>query len=130
MPQPTSRNKTRKRRTQRRSPNRIQDVQAASRTHVNRNSKSLRSNEGRSGVSEMPEEQAHSRRARSGEDRAVIVSPTGTKHRPIKKKMPRVAKSRAKSPSVGRQKQGRTAKSHRAQSGRTEQRAGIGRRSS
>jgi hypothetical protein len=130
MPQPTSRNKTRKRRAQQRSPNRDQDVRAASRTGVNRSSKSVRRNEGRSRVKEMPEEQARSRGARSGEDRAVIVSPTGTKHRPIKKKMPRVAKSRAKSPSIGRQKQGRTAKSHRAQSGRTAQRAGIGRRAS
>jgi hypothetical protein len=76
----------------------------------------------------MPEEQAKSRSKRVGEQRAVIVSPTGTKHKPIKRKMPRLARSRAKSPAIGRQKQGRTAKARRAHSGRADQRAGIGRR--
>jgi hypothetical protein len=77
----------------------------------------------------MPEEQAKSRSRRVGEDAAVSVSPTGTKHRPLKRKTPRLARSRAKSPAIGRQKQGRTAKARRAQSGRADQRAGIGRRS-
>jgi hypothetical protein len=84
----------------------------------------------RSRVTEMPGEQAKSRSKRVGEQRGVIVSPTGTKHRPVRSKMPRVARSRAKSPATGRQKQGRTAESHRGQSGRAEQRAGIGRRAS
>jgi hypothetical protein len=77
----------------------------------------------------MPEEQAKSRSKRPvGEQAAISVSPTGTKHRPLKRKTPRVVRSRAKSPAVGRQKQGRTAKARRAQSGRADQRAGIGRK--
>jgi hypothetical protein len=79
----------------------------------------------------MPEDQARARAGHigEGEEGAVIVSPTGTKHRPLKRRVPQLARSRAKSPSIGRQKQGRTAKSRRALSGRTEQRAGIGRKS-
>jgi hypothetical protein len=96
-------------------------------TQVKRSGKRLPRNRGRSRVTEMPEEQAKARTRRVGEEDAIIVSPTGTKHRPIKRKTPRVARSRAKSPSIGRQKQGRTAKSRRALSGRAEQRAGIGR---
>jgi len=130
MPQPITRNKTRKQRSQRRRPNRGREVGAANRAQSNRSTKELRRSEGRSRVTEMPEEQAKSRSKRVGEQRAVIVSPTGTKHRPVKKPMPRLARSRAKSPSTGRQKDGRTAKSHRAQSGRADQRAGIGRRAS
>jgi hypothetical protein len=77
----------------------------------------------------MPEEQAKSRsKRRVGEQAAISVSPTGTKHRPLKRKTPRLARSRAKSPAIGRQKEGRTAKTHRAQSGRADQRAGTGRR--
>jgi hypothetical protein len=128
MPQPTTRNKTRKRRSQRRRPNRPDEVRAAGSRPGNRRQKQLRRSAGRSRVTEMPEEQAKSRSKRVGEQRAVIVSPTGTKHKPIKRKMPRLARSRAKSPAIGRQKQGRTAKARRAQSGRADQRAGIGRR--
>src|SRR5688572_19705693 len=128
MPQPTTRNKTRKRRSQRRRPNRGQETSAAMRTESNRSAKQTRRSRGRSRVTEMPEEQAKARSKRVGEQRAVIVSPTGTKHRPIKRKVPRLARSRAKSPAIGRQKQGRTAKARRAQSGRADQRAGIGRR--
>jgi hypothetical protein len=55
----------------------------------------------------MPEQQARMRTGAAGERRAIIVSPTGTKHRPVKRKMPRVARSRAKSPAIGRQKETR-----------------------
>jgi hypothetical protein len=128
MPQPTTRNKTRKRQTQRRRPNRGREVGRAFGAKSNRTQKQVRRNNERSRVPEMPEEQAKARQGRVGESRAVIVSPTGTKHRPIKRKMPRLARSRAKSPSIGRQKQGRTAKARRAQSGRGDQRAGVGKR--
>jgi hypothetical protein len=128
MPQPTTRNKTRKRRSQRRRPNRGQEASAAMRTQSNRSAKHTRRSRARTRVTEMPEEQAKARSKRVGEQGAVIVSPTGTKHRPIKRKVPRLARSRAKSPAIGRQKEGRTAKARRAQSGRADQRAGIGRR--
>jgi hypothetical protein len=95
------------------------------RMKTNRSAKQLRRSEARSRVPEMPEEQAKSRGGRVGEGRALISSPTGTKHRPIRKPMPRLAKSRAKSPSIGRQKQGRTAKTKRALRGRADQRAGA-----
>lgn len=130
MPQPTNRNKTRKRRSQRRRPNRGHETRAALRTERNRVGKQIRRNRGRSRVAEMPEEQARARTGNEGgEEGAVIVSPTGTKHRPLKRKTRRLARSRAKSPSIGRQKQGRTAKSGRALTGRADQRAGIGRES-
>ena len=77
------------------------------RSKSNVSAKRLRRSEGRSNVPEMPEERARQRTQRSGESAAIIVSPTGTKHRPLKRRMPRVARSRAKSPSVGRQKQAR-----------------------
>jgi hypothetical protein len=98
------------------------------RTQSNRSAKHTRRSRARTRVTEMPEEQAKARSKRVGEQGAVIVSPTGTKHRPIKRKVPRLARSRAKSPAIGRQKEGRTAKARRAQSGRADQRAGIGRR--
>lgn len=129
MPQPTTRNKTRKRRAQRRRPNRGTETGSALRVTRNRSGKQLRRTSGRSRVTEMPEEQAKSRTGRVGEQGAVIVSPTGTKHRPIKRKTPRLARSRAKSPAIGRQKKGRTAKTGRALTGRADQRAGIGRSS-
>jgi hypothetical protein len=95
----------------------------------NRSAKQTRRNRGRSRVPEMPEEQARARTGSvgEGEEGTIIVSPTGTKHRPLKRKTRRLARSRAKSPAIGRQKQGRTAKSRRAQAGRGDQRAGIGR---
>src|SRR5687768_15485538 len=105
MPQPTIRNKTRKRRSQRRDPDRPQDVRTANRLRSNRSTKSMRRNEGRSRVTEMPEEQAKTRSKHVGEQRALIVSPTGTKHRPVKDRMPRLARSRAKSPAIDRRKQ-------------------------
>src|SRR5687768_2423536 len=109
MPQTTTRNKTRKRRAKQRRANRADEVRSASRTQGNRSQKQLQRNEGRSRVTEMPEEQAKSRSKRPvGEQAAISVSPTGTKHRPLKQKTPRVTRSRAKSPAVGRQKQGRT----------------------
>jgi hypothetical protein len=95
---------------------------------TNRIAKQRRRSHAETRVPEMPEEQAKMRSRRVGEDRAVIVSPTGTKHRPLKRRVVRTARSRAKSPSIGRQKSGRTAKTRRAQSGRADQRAGIGRR--
>jgi hypothetical protein len=85
----------------------MRDVRSADHTQVNRSAKQMRRNAGRSRVPEMPEEQARTRTGRVGERRAVIVSPTGTKHRPIKRRMPRVARSRAKSPAIGRQKETR-----------------------
>lgn len=101
------------------------------RTQSNRSGKEVRRNRGRSRVPEMPEDQARARIGHigEGEEAAVIVSPTGTKQRLLKREVPRLARSRAKSPSIGRQKQGRTAKSRRALSGRAEERAGIGRKS-
>jgi len=101
------------------------------RTERNRSGKQVRRNRGRSRVTEMPEEQARARTGRidEGEEGAITVSPTGTKHRPLKRKTPRLSRSRAKSPAIGRQKQGRTAKSGRALTGRADQRAGIGRKS-
>ncbi len=72
---------------------------------INRSAKRLRRGESRARGPEMPEEQARMRAGRAGETRAVIVSPTGTRHRPIKRKIRRVAKSRAKSPSMGRAKE-------------------------
>jgi len=100
------------------------------RKQSNRSAKQARRSGGRSRVPEMPEEQARARAGHEGEgeEATVIVSPTGTKHRPLKRRVPRLARSRAKSPSIGRQKQGRTAKARRASSGRAEQRAGVGRR--
>jgi hypothetical protein len=99
------------------------------RAQSNRSAKQIRRSRGRSRVAEMPEEQARARTGHvgEGEEATVIVSPTGTKHRPLKRKTPRLARSRAKSPSIGRQKQGRTAKSRRAQAGRGDQRAAVGR---
>ena len=96
-----------------------------------RSKKPARSSRDRSRVTEMPEEQARARTSRvgEGEEGAITVSPTGTKHRPVKRKTPRLSRSRAKSPAIGRQKQGRTAKSGRALTGRADQRAGIGRES-
>jgi hypothetical protein len=76
-------------------------------TQVDRSSKRSRRNAARVCVPEMPEQQARMRTGAAGERRAIIVSPTGTKHRPVKRKMPRVARSRAKSPAIGRQKETR-----------------------
>ena len=82
---------------------------------INRSAKSVRRNAERSRVREMPEEQAKRRTGgRVGESFAIAVSPTGTKHFPLERKVPRVVRSRAKSPSIGRQKQGRTAKQYDA----------------
>jgi hypothetical protein len=96
---------------------------------LNLSAKQIRRNEERSRVPEMPEEESKRRSGgRVGESFAIAVSPTGTKHFPLKRRVPRVVRSRAKTPSIGRQKQGQTAKARRAQSGRADQRAGIGRR--
>jgi hypothetical protein len=99
------------------------------RKQSNRSTKQARRNRGRSRVPEMPEEQARARTGRvgEGEEGTIIVSPTGTKHRPLKNKTRRLARSRAKSPAIGRQKPGRTAKSRRAQAGRADHRGAIGR---
>src|SRR5687768_15102711 len=111
MTQPKTRNKTRKRQAKRRRANSEQDARGSMRAQGNRQGKSLRRGAVRSRVPEMPEDQARQRRGgAAGESGAVIVSPTGTKHRAVKRKTARVAKSRAKSPSLGRQKEGRTAK--------------------
>src|SRR5688572_14489855 len=82
MPQPTTRNKARKRQTQKRRPNRGREVGRSYRAESNRSKKEARQREGRSRVPEMPEEQAKARTGRVGESHAVIVSPTGTNHRP------------------------------------------------
>ena len=83
------------------------DVSRSMRKQINRSAKKLRRNEYRSRVPEMPEEQADMRTGRTVETRAVIVSPTGTRHRPLKRKIRRVARSRAKSPAIGRRKESR-----------------------
>jgi hypothetical protein len=71
----------------------------------NRSATAVRRSAGRARVSEMPEEQAKRRAGGPvGESFAIAVSPTGTKHFPLKARVPRVVGSRAKSPSIGRQK--------------------------
>ena len=128
MPQPRTRNKTRKRQTQRRRATHPREARASMRSNTKRDVQKARRAHERARVPEMPEEQAKQRTGTVGEAGAIAVSPTGTKHRPIRKPMPRMARSRAKSPSIGRQKQGRVAKRRRGLTGRSDQRAGVGRR--
>jgi hypothetical protein len=133
MPQPTTRNKHRKRMTQRR---RVDEhgVRGAYRLKSNRSAKQLRRTEASSRVLEMPEEQKRARgraeaqpvapklaQAKPEEDYALAVSPTGTQqHQPQQHPMPRLARSRAKSPAIGRSKSIKTAKRRRANTGRQE----------
>jgi hypothetical protein len=114
MSQTTTRNKNRKRQTKRRRPIREREVSGSMSAKRNRNATSDQRNAERSRVPEMPEELSKSRTgAPVGESLAIAVSPTGTKHFPLDRKVPRIVRSRAKSPSIGRQKQGRTAKARR-----------------
>src|SRR5215217_5530083 len=113
MPQPQTRNKSRKR-TPKKRPAHGKASGRAYAAKSNRRAKQLRRNEARSRVPEMPGEQQRRRTPAKGEDFSIAVSPTGTQqHQPQARRAPRLAKSRAKSPSVGRTKSGRTAKKGR-----------------